>query len=82
VRVFLAAAKMGLPYTSADFTMPLALILGGEAAGAGKDAREMTHDRVYIPMPGGGESLNVSMAAGILLFEIVRQRGTGVSHAL
>jgi TrmH family RNA methyltransferase len=81
VRVFLAAADMGLPYTSADFTRPLALILGGEAAGAGKDARALTHDRIYIPMPGGGESLNVSMAAGILLFEIIRQRGAGVNTA-
>jgi TrmH family RNA methyltransferase len=78
VRVFLAAVDEGLPYTSASFTEPLVLILGGEAVGASNDARMLAHDRIYIPMPGGGESLNVSMAAGILLFEVVRQRGTGV----
>lgn len=73
-RTFLAAAGMGLPYTQADFGPPLALIVGGEAAGAGPGARELAHDWVHIPMPGGGESLNVALATGILLFEILRQR--------
>ncbi len=72
--VFLAAAGEGSPYTLVDFRSPLALIVGGEAEGAGEDARRLSSSCVQIPMPGGGESLNAAVAAGILLFEIVRQR--------
>jgi TrmH family RNA methyltransferase len=74
LQVFLAAAHEGLLYTQADFRAPLALIVGGEAEGVSDVARDLAHNRVYIPMPGGSESLNVAVAAGVLLFEIVRQR--------
>ena len=52
----------------------LALIVGGEAAGAGPEAQALADARIYIPMPGGSESLNAGMAASILLFEAARQR--------
>ncbi|MBN2549563.1 MAG: RNA methyltransferase [Anaerolineales bacterium] len=74
LRVFLADSGEGLPYTQADFRLPLALVIGGEAQGAGLQAQRMTSQRVHIPMPGGGESLNAAVAAAVLLFEIVRQR--------
>jgi TrmH family RNA methyltransferase len=72
--VFLADSATGIPYTQADFYSPLALILGGEAVGAGKESLLLADTMVHIPMPGGTESLNAAIAAGILLFEIVRQR--------
>jgi TrmH family RNA methyltransferase len=72
--VYLAAAGDGLPYTQADFRGPLALVIGGEAEGAGSEAQALAHQRVSIPMPGGVESLNAAAAAAILLFEVVRQR--------
>jgi TrmH family RNA methyltransferase len=53
---------------------PLALIIGGEAEGAGEQAQSFAQERVKIPMPGEVESLNAAVAAGILLFEVVRQR--------
>jgi TrmH family RNA methyltransferase len=74
LRVFLAEADGNLVYTQSDFRQPLALIVGGEAAGASAPAQAMAHHRVCIPMPGGGESLNAAIAAAILSFEVVRQR--------
>jgi TrmH family RNA methyltransferase len=74
VRVFLAAAGEGIPYTRADLRQPLALVVGGEAAGAGEHARALSHEAVHIPMPGDVESLNVAAAAAVLMFEVVRQR--------
>lgn len=73
-KIFLAAAGEGLAYTQADFCQPLALIIGGEAQGAGLFARNLAHQPVHIPMPGGAESLNAAIASAILMFEVVRQR--------
>lgn len=72
--VYLADALGGLPYTQTDFRVPLALIMGGEAEGAGVEAQSLADDRVYIAMPGEAESLNAAVAAAILMFEVVRQR--------
>jgi TrmH family RNA methyltransferase len=74
LNVYLAAARAGIPYTRADFRPPLALIIGGEAEGAGEHARRLARDTLHIPMPAQVESLNAAVAAGILLFEAVRQR--------
>jgi TrmH family RNA methyltransferase len=74
VRIYLAEAGQGLPYTQIDLHAPLALVIGGEAAGASEQARGLARECLHIPMPGGGESLNAAMAAAILLFEVVRQR--------
>lgn len=74
VRLYLAAAGEGIPYTHADLSQPLALLIGGEAAGAGEQARRLPHQILHIPMPGKMESLNAAAAAAILLFEVVRQR--------
>ncbi len=74
LRVYLADARDGIAYTKADFRAPLAIIVGGEAAGAGEEANKLATEKVHIPMPGRSESLNAGVAAGILLFEAVRQR--------
>jgi RNA methyltransferase, TrmH family len=74
LRVYLAAMDEGLPCTQADFRPPIALIIVSEAEGAGPQATRLATDRVHIPMPGGSESLNAAVAAGILLFEVLRQR--------
>jgi RNA methyltransferase, TrmH family len=74
LRVYLADAAAGVPYTRADFLPPLALVIGGEAEGASSFAADLATERVHIPMPGGMESLNAAIAAALLLFEVVRQR--------
>lgn len=77
LHLFLAAAGVGSEYTQADLRTPLGIIVGGEAEGAGQEAGELADTQLYIPMPGGGESLNAGMAAAILLFEVARQRKEG-----
>lgn len=79
LQVFLASAPGGKVYTQADFRVPLALITGGEAEGAGATAVDLAHETVHIPMPGKVESLNTAIAAGILMFEVVRQRNAEIS---
>ncbi len=75
--LLLAAAGEGDPHTQTDLRVPLGFILGGEAEGAGEQARQMANAQVHIPMPGGGESLNAAAAAAVLLFEAARQRSEG-----
>ncbi len=58
----------------ADFTGPTAIVLGSEGAGVRHLTRELCDQLVRIPMSGQVESLNVSVAAGICVFEAVRQR--------
>jgi TrmH family RNA methyltransferase len=74
LHVYLAAARQGMHHTQADFRQPLALLIGGEAEGAGFSGRELADECVHIAMPGKVESLNAAAAAAILLFEVVRQR--------
>jgi len=82
LQVYLADAGGAVDYTQPDFRSPLALIIGGEAHGAGHQARSLSQTVVRIPMPGGSESLNAAVAAGVILFEIVRQRSTEGSYNL
>jgi len=61
-------------YTEADFTLSTALVLGGEGKGLHELTRKRCDFLISIPTTGPVRSLNVSVAAGIVLFEAVRQR--------
>lgn len=61
-------------YTEVDYKMPVALIVGNEEKGIRKLTASKCDFLVKIPMSGKIQSLNVSVATGILLFEILRQR--------
>ena len=74
MQVYLADAAAEMPYTTADLAGPLALVIGGEAHGTGPEITGLHPTGLHIPMPGGIESLNAAVAAGILMFEVVRQR--------
>jgi 23S rRNA (guanosine2251-2'-O)-methyltransferase len=62
------------PYDAIDFTLPSAVVLGAEGEGLRRLVRERCDRLACIPMRGHVGSLNVSVAAGITLFEAVRQR--------
>jgi 23S rRNA (guanosine2251-2'-O)-methyltransferase len=68
------AAEAGTAYTDWDWTQPCALLLGGEGEGLRRLVRERCDVLVRIPLRGRIESLNVSVAAGVVLYEAVRQR--------
>jgi len=61
-------------YDAVDFTLPTAIVLGSEGSGLRRLVRERCDRIVRIPMHGSVESLNVSVAAGVVLFEAARQR--------
>ncbi len=73
-KIFVAAADGAISCWNCDFTSPSILIIGSEADGASDNAFRLADEKVAIPMPGEFESLNAAVAAGILIFEVVRQR--------
>lgn len=69
-----AAGEAEADYYDADFSGDTVLVMGGEEKGLKRLTREKCDQLVRIPMAEGVESLNVSVATGVLLFEAVRQR--------
>jgi 23S rRNA (guanosine2251-2'-O)-methyltransferase len=76
-----ADAEAEMPLYQADLTLPVALVMGAEGSGMRRLTREHCDWLVAIPMEGGVESLNISVAAGICLFEARRQRAGSGSRA-
>ena len=70
-----AAVTGGTPYTDLDLAGAVALVLGSEGRGVRRLVREGCDGTVSIPMLGGVESLNVSVASAVLLYEARRRRG-------
>lgn len=74
VNIYCAALQSSKLYTSQDFTKPTAIVVGTESTGLSDDWLEHSKLNIMIPMQGEIDSMNVSVAAGILIFEAKRQR--------
>ncbi|MDE7403008.1 MAG: 23S rRNA (guanosine(2251)-2'-O)-methyltransferase RlmB [Muribaculaceae bacterium] len=74
VKVVAATEKGARDYTEVDYTGPTAIVMGREDTGISNDVLRLCDDLAAIPMSGNIGSLNVSVAAGVMMYEAVRQR--------
>ena len=72
-RILLAEAGSPTLYYEQDLTQPFALIIGNEAHGPSREAHALATHNISIPLANNVESLNAAMAAGIVLYEAMRQ---------
>ena len=75
INFYSATLQNSTSYHTQDFTKPTALVVGTEATGLSKAWREEATQNIIIPMQGEIDSMNVSVAAAVLIFEAKRQRG-------
>jgi TrmH family RNA methyltransferase len=75
VRVAATSARASVTCWDADLQLPLAVLLGSEGSGLPEDVLDAADLRVAIPMTGTAESLNLSVAAGVLIYEVRRRTG-------
>jgi 23S rRNA (guanosine2251-2'-O)-methyltransferase len=69
-----ASEKGTVNYTKADYTTPVAMVMGAEDTGVAREHLQLCDEQVSIPQLGTIASLNVSVAAGVLMYEVIRQR--------
>src|SRR5690554_4071775 len=74
IKVVTATEKAAELYTQSDVTVPVALLMGSEDVGVAPEHLRLSDELVRIPQFGAIQSLNVSVAAGVLIYEVVRQR--------
>ncbi len=75
INIYSATLQDATEYHTQNFTTPTALVVGTEATGLSEKWRTESYKNIIIPMQGVIDSMNVSVAAAILLFEAKRQRG-------
>lgn len=74
INIYCAALQASENYHTQDFTQPTAIVVGTEATGLSDEWSQNSTQNIIIPMQGEIDSMNVSVAAGILIFEAKRQR--------
>ena len=75
IRFYCATLQNSTSYHTQNYTFPTALVVGTEATGLSQEWRDAATQNIIIPMQGQIDSMNVSVAAAILIFEAKRQRG-------
>lgn len=73
--VVAASEKAEQNYTAPNYTGPTAIVMGAEDTGVSPAVLRYCDEMVALPMRGNISSLNVSVAAGVMLYEVIRQRG-------
>lgn len=79
-KIFCASLQTSRPYTQVDYTNTCAIVLGTEATGLSPQWTQNSDANIVIPMRGKIDSMNVSNAAAVLIFEARRQREAQPSH--
>lgn len=74
IKVVAATEKAKEAYTASDLKVPVAIVMGSEETGISDEVIRKADDLAAIPLEGNIGSLNVSVAAGVLMYEVVRQR--------
>ena len=74
ITVLASEMKAATKIDEVDFTLPSAIVMGGEEKGIHESLLNICDAKIKIPMPGDFESLNVSVATGIILYEAMKQR--------
>lgn len=74
IKIFCATLQSAKAYTAENYKGPTAIVVGTEAVGLSSEWRESSTQNIIIPMNGAIDSMNVSVSAGILLFEVRKQR--------
>jgi len=74
IRIIAATEKAKKSYTDSKMDVPLCIVLGAEDKGISQEILDLTDEQIRIPLYGKIESLNVSAAAALIIFEAVRQR--------
>lgn len=75
ISIYCATLQNSTGYHTQNYTAPTALVVGTEATGLTQEWRDNATQNIIIPMQGAIDSMNVSVAAAILIFEAKRQRG-------
>ncbi|WP_418895413.1 23S rRNA (guanosine(2251)-2'-O)-methyltransferase RlmB [Limibacterium fermenti] len=74
IKVVAATEKASLTYTDTDLSLPVAVLMGAEDTGVSPENLRVCDELVQIPQYGTIRSLNVSVAAGVMIYEVIRQR--------
>jgi len=74
IKIFAATEKANSDYFNHDYTIPCVIVMGSEDQGISDEVIRIADELIKIPVQGRIESLNVSVASGIILFEVVKQR--------
>ena len=76
IAIFSTEIVNGVEFYNENYKKSLALIFGNEGNGISDELLSKVEKKIYIPMAGASESLNVGVAAGIIMYEVFRQRNS------
>lgn len=74
IPIFSALLQEAVPYYNVDYSKGAAIVMGTESVGLSKLWRNASHSNIIIPMQGQIDSMNVSVAAAVIIFEAIRQK--------
>ncbi len=77
IKIVAATEKSNVVYTRANLNTPLAIVMGSEESGISDQILRLADEQLQIPIVGKIESLNVSVAAALMIYEAVRQKNQG-----